>query len=105
MFVYGWSVLGLRFGLFMLSFYPVGIFQNRGVLLIELEIEFKLENHAASHLSASCDSYFIVIPWRNHSGFQPYNWINFTLVMHENAKSCPRITVRSVIFMRLCVKT
>ena len=26
MFVYGWSVLGLRFGLLILSFYPVGSF-------------------------------------------------------------------------------
>ena len=29
MFVYGWSVLGLRFGLLVLSFYPMGSFVLR----------------------------------------------------------------------------
>ena len=29
MFVYGWSVLGLRFGLLILSFYPMGSFVLR----------------------------------------------------------------------------
>ena len=29
MFVYGWSVLGLRFGLFVLCFYPVGSLVHR----------------------------------------------------------------------------
>ena len=34
--VYGWSVLELRFGLFMLSLYPVGSF----VLRVEVNSEY-----------------------------------------------------------------